>query len=72
MVTLNGPDALRAWMERSGRSYLDVSQALGISRPHLSHLVTGGRLPSLVLAIRIEQIAGIPVATWAPGERVSA
>jgi transcriptional regulator with XRE-family HTH domain len=57
-------DELRAWMERTGRSYEDVADALDISTSYISNLLTGGRTPSLVLAARIQKIAGIPASSW--------
>lgn len=60
----NPHDALRAWMERTKHSTLDMAVLLQISQPHLSHLMTGGRTPSLALAVRIAQLTGIPAESW--------
>lgn len=64
----NKPDAadqLRQWMERNGRDYPATAEALGVTRAHISHLLTGGRTPSLTLALRVAEVTGIPVAAWA-------
>jgi transcriptional regulator with XRE-family HTH domain len=58
-------DELRAWMERTGRSYDEVAETLGISKSYISNLLTGGRTPSLALAIRIAAVTGVPVSLWA-------
>ncbi len=61
----NAGDELRAWMERSGRSYEDVADTLGISTSYISNLLTGGRTPSLALATRIAHLTGIQPTSWA-------
>ncbi|MFD2175644.1 helix-turn-helix transcriptional regulator [Rhodobacter lacus] len=44
------------------------AEIIGVSRGHMSALVTGARLPSLELAVRIErETAGaVPAASWVP------
>jgi len=44
------------------------AEVLGVSRGHLSALISGARLPSLDLAVRIErETAGaVPAASWVP------
>lgn len=64
MVRNTAGNELRAWMKRMGRGYPDLAKALDISRPHLVHLVTGGRTPSLALAGRIAAVTGIPESVW--------
>lgn len=56
---------LRQWMERTQRSHPDVADAFGVTQAHIRHLLTGGRTPSLALALRIHTLTGIPVAAWA-------
>jgi transcriptional regulator with XRE-family HTH domain len=68
MVT-NPHDELRAWMERAGRATAEVAEILQITRPHLSHLVNGGRSPSLALAARIASLTGIPITAWVKADR---
>ena len=43
---------------------------LGISRSHLSEIVTGAKRPSLELATRIERLTdgAVPVNQWIPAE----
>jgi plasmid maintenance system antidote protein VapI len=67
----NPHDALRAWMDRTKHSTLDMAVLLQISQPHLSHLMTGGRTPSLALAVRIAQLTGIPAEAWVLGTRAT-
>jgi len=65
-------DEMRAWMERSGRSYEDVADVLGISTSYISNLLTGGRTPSLALATKIAALTGIPATAWVRSEGVRA
>jgi transcriptional regulator with XRE-family HTH domain len=60
----NSHDALRAWMEDTKRTTLEMAVLLQISQAHLSHLMNGGRSPSLALAARIEAATGIKATSW--------
>lgn len=61
-------DELRQWMERAEKTHPDVAEAFGVTQAHIRHLLTGGRTPSLALALRIADVTGIPVAAWAREE----
>ncbi len=52
------------YLEHAKRSQSNLAKALGVHRGAISHLVTGRRLPSLSLALRIERECGVPVETW--------
>lgn len=52
------------YLKQTKRSQSHLAKAVGVQRGTISHLVTGFRLPSLSLAIRIERECGVPVETW--------
>jgi transcriptional regulator with XRE-family HTH domain len=58
-------DELRRWIERAEKSHADVAEAFGVTQQHIRHLLTGGRTPSLTLALRVADVTGIPVSAWA-------
>lgn len=39
----------------------ELSDRLGISEGHLSHLINGNRQPSLDLALKIHDLTGVPI-----------
>jgi|GEM_PF-3419660 len=47
-----------------GLSRAYVATRLGIGAPYLSMLEHGKKTPSLELAVKIERLIGIPVASW--------
>jgi len=60
---------LKRHIEDNGISREDLARRLGISRPYLSLLELGKRVPSLDLAIRIDRETGgaVPVGSWIAG-----
>lgn len=64
MVNNNARVLLRRWISTAGLNYAALADILKISVPHLSRLITGGRMPSLELAMRIEKLTGIPAESW--------
>jgi plasmid maintenance system antidote protein VapI len=59
-----GADELRQWMDRTGRSYVEVAAVLAVTTGQVSHLLTGTRTPSLALALRIADVTGISPSRW--------
>ena len=59
-----GAVALIGWRTRARLSLSVAAATLGISVPHLCNLEAGRKLPSLALAVAIEQAAGISVRAW--------
>ena len=55
---------LREWMDRAGVDHTAVAAQLGVTTAHVSHLVQGSRRPSLLLAVRLQRMTGIPAADW--------
>lgn len=64
VASMNPQARLRDWLSRSGMSVTDLSKLLEMSQPHTSHVLNGGRTPSLVMAARIQRVTGIPAADW--------
>lgn len=62
---MEAKDQFRAFVKRVGGTDKAAEQ-LKCNRSYVSLLQTGGRLPSLKLAARIEAISGIPAASWIP------
>ena len=58
---------LTTFLTETNTSQAKLSEALGISRGHMSLLVSGERKPSLDLAVAIERATGgaVPVSSWA-------
>lgn len=65
----NGPKLLADWIERAKLSKGEAASRIGISRPFMSHILGGHRRPTLPNAVKIEEVTGIPVASWVPLRR---
>lgn len=65
---------LREYFEQTGETQSAFAERLGLSQGYVSHLVAGGRLPSLEVALRVAAAADIPVESLLParGEKVPA
>ena len=57
--------SLDRYLEEAGQTQRELARQLGISKSHLSMIVNGDRQPSLPLALLIEEVTGVPVATLA-------
>lgn len=53
-------------MKANGVRQVDLAPQFGITQAHLSRILTGTRVPSLELAVRIANLTGIPVASLLP------
>lgn len=59
-----GCERLREWL---ARTHLNQRQAADLLKVHwtvLNKIVLGKRLPGLVIALRLEELTGIPVRAW--------
>lgn len=45
----------------------NVAIQMGVSRPHLNAVLQGKRQPSGKLAVRLEEITGVPASVWIAG-----
>ena len=61
--TLSGRERLIQLIEKKGLTQADIAYSLDIDAGHLSRVLRPVR-PSLDLAVRIERLYGIPVASW--------
>lgn len=57
---------LRQYFEAGTETQKDFAARLGISQAHLSRIVSGAAAPSLAVAVRIADAAGIPVESLLP------
>lgn len=56
---------LRAWMQRTGHTkQRDVADLFGVHESYISLFLNYGRAPGRDLAVKIEQMTGIPVRAW--------
>lgn len=56
---------LDAWRLRSKQNQRELAVALGVSDGYLSQILSGLRRPKLELLMRIEDLTGVPVSSWA-------
>jgi plasmid maintenance system antidote protein VapI len=64
-VTLPDMEQLAQHIEANpGRTYAEWAGMFGISRPHLHALLSGERKPSPHVALRIQDVTGIPMTAW--------
>lgn len=62
---------LADYFEQTGETQESLATTLRISRSYMSLLVSGDRQPALPLAVRIEELTGVPVAALVAQERAS-
>jgi len=61
----SAPQRLRKYIQREKVTQAAVAAELGVSGGHLSDILSGKELPSLALAVRIEDLTGIPARDFA-------
>lgn len=54
-------ESLQDWMERTGTNTTQLAKLAGIGRSHLSYILTRSRRCSIVKAIRLSRVTGVPV-----------
>lgn len=62
----HGREQLKHWIERRELQQQEAASLIGISSSFLSHILNGHRLPTLPIAVLIEETAGIRCASWVP------
>ncbi len=60
-----------AWLERANLTHAEAASQLGVTRAQVSHVALGTRTPSLSLAARIQQVAGIAATAWVEESKAS-
>jgi transcriptional regulator with XRE-family HTH domain len=53
--------SLSEYLEKSGRTQLDLAEELGISIAAMSRIVRGINLPAADMIVRIHEITGVPI-----------
>jgi transcriptional regulator with XRE-family HTH domain len=56
---------IRARLKRQKKSQNQLATELGISKAHLSQILSGKRRPSLPLALLLEEKTGVPARDFA-------
>jgi antitoxin component HigA of HigAB toxin-antitoxin module len=64
-VRPTGRHQLRAWLHRSRQKQKDLAAQLGITDAYLSQILSGQRRAKLETLLRIEDVTGVPVVSWA-------
>lgn len=64
-----GREQLGAWRERAKLKHYELAGLLKITKAYMSQVMSGKRRPSLPIAVRIEALTGVPVASWVPTGR---
>ena len=61
-------EKLQHYLDATGTRQSAMAALLGISRGYMSQMVSGLKLPSLDLAVRIERITNgaVPASAWIP------
>lgn len=59
-----GPKLLTAALEKADVSRAHAAEILGVTRQHVSVLCNGEAVPSLDLAIGIEELLAVPARAW--------
>jgi plasmid maintenance system antidote protein VapI len=54
------------WMDRRGLNQRETARSIAMNHTTLNHILTGRRSVGLAVAVRIEQLTGIPVEAWMP------
>ena len=53
--------SLQDWLERTGTNQAALAKLVGIKSPHMSMLLKGSRRCSIVLALKLSHVTGVPV-----------
>lgn len=61
----HGRERLREWLDRSKFNQQEAAEILQIHPVYLSQILNGLRSPGLANAIKIEDLTGISVRSWA-------
>ena len=59
-----GAKQLAEWIRKRGDKKAEVAELFGISAGYLSMFLSGERCPGRDVAVRIQDLSGIPVGAW--------
>ncbi|WRH62073.1 MAG: helix-turn-helix transcriptional regulator [Fuscovulum sp.] len=64
---------LRTFLSQSGTTQAELAKEVGVSRPYMSELVGGTKIPSLENAVAIERATNgaVPASSWINSQRAS-
>ena len=60
----SGRELLRAWLRRSNLKQTVFAEQIRVKDGDLSRYLSGKRCPTLPIAVRIEDVTGIPARSW--------
>jgi plasmid maintenance system antidote protein VapI len=60
----SGRQLLAEYQRRTERNQRQLAHYLKLAEPTMSHFLTGYRRPGLVVAMRIEELTGVPARSW--------
>ena len=61
MRTKQSYRSLRDWLKATRTPQTDLARMVGVSTPHLSNILHGRRLPSVTVALRLQEATGVAV-----------
>lgn len=53
------------WLAANHQTQADLARACGVTRQRIGQVLDGTAVPSLALAVRLEDVTGIPARRWA-------
>lgn len=62
---MTGPQLLRAWIDKWELTQRQAAARLGVKEAKLSVYLSGKSTPGLITALRIQDVTGIEVRSWA-------
>lgn len=65
---LSPHEAVRVYRERLGLTQMELGQRVGVSDKQISAIETGKSSVSLAVAVRLQEVLGIPVSEWSTPE----
>jgi transcriptional regulator with XRE-family HTH domain len=71
VCNLSGMMTLSTYLASTGETQAAFAERIGIKPPHMSLILSGARLPSIIVAGRIERETGgkVPASSWVSSER---
>jgi transcriptional regulator with XRE-family HTH domain len=64
-VEITAGQRLKQWLDAEGSTQRQMASRLGITDAHMSSIIRGVETPGLSLAVKIENLTGIPPRAWA-------
>lgn len=58
--------SLQVWLEQTGTTQAKLAELVGCTPPHISSILKGSRRCSLILALKLSAVTGVPVEKLTP------